>query len=138
MTTHPHRKRHGRRRSGLDRGSVTVEFAIAAPLVLFLLILIVQFALWAHATHIAQAAANAGVQATRVHGGTIAAGQAQTQAVLDQMSGSTLTDPTVTVTRTPTEATVVVDGAATAVLPGLLLPVHASVTAPREIVPGTP
>jgi Flp pilus assembly protein TadG len=117
---------------------VTVEFAIAAPLVLFLLMLIVQFALWAHATHIAQAAANAGVQATRVHGGSIAAGQAQTQAVLDQMSGSTLTDPTVTVTRTPTGATVTVEGAATAVLPGLSLPVHASVTAPRETVPGTP
>lgn len=125
----------GKRRGGRDRGSVTVEFAIAAPLVLFLLMLIVQFALWAHATHIAQAAANAGVQATRVHGGTVAAGEAQTQAVLDQLSGGTLTGPTVTVSRTPTEATVTVDGAATAVLPGLSLPVHASVTAPREIVP---
>jgi Flp pilus assembly protein TadG len=115
---------------------VSVEFAIAAPLVLFLLMLIIQFALWAHATHIAQAAANAGVQATRVHGGTIAAGEAQTQAVLDQLSGSTLADPTVTVSRTPTAATVTVDGAATAVLPGLSLPVHASATAPRELVPG--
>jgi Flp pilus assembly protein TadG len=115
---------------------VSVEFAIAAPLVLFLLMLIVQFALWAHATHIAQAAANAGVQATRVHGGTIAAGEAQTQAVLDQLSGSTLTGATVTVARTPTGATVTVDGAATAVLPGLVLPVHASATAPRELVPG--
>jgi len=123
-------------RGGRDRGSVTVEFAIAAPLMLFLLMLIVQFALWAHATHIAQAAANAGVQATRVHGGTIAAGEAQTQAVLDQMSGSTLADPTVTVSRTPTAATVTVDGTATAVLPGLSLPVHATVTAPRELVPG--
>ena len=132
MTTHPQRKRRG----GRDRGSVTVEFAIAAPLVLFLLMLIVQFALWAHATHIAQAAANAGVQATRVHGGTVAAGEAQTQAVLDQLSGSTLAGPTVTVTRTPTAATVTVDGAATAVLPGLSLPVHATVTSPREIVPG--
>jgi Flp pilus assembly protein TadG len=134
MTTQPHRKARG----GRDRGSVSVEFAIAAPLVLFLLMLIIQFALCAHATHIAQAAANAGVQATRVHGGTIAAGEAQTQAVLDQMSGSTLTDPTLTVTRTPTEATVTVEGAATPVLPGLSLPVHASVTAPRETVPGTP
>ena len=125
-------------RGGRDRGSVTVEFAIAAPLVLFLLMLIVQFALWAHATHIAQAAANAGVQATRVHGGTIAAGEAQTQAVLDQMSGSTLAGPTVTVTCTPTAATVTVDGTATAVLPGLSLPVHATVTSPRELVPGTP
>jgi Flp pilus assembly protein TadG len=134
MTTQPHRKARG----GRDRGSVSVEFAIAAPLVLFLLMLIVQFALWAHATHIAQAAANAGVQATRVHGGSIAAGQAQTQAVLDQMSGSTLTGPTLTITRTPTGATVTVEGAAAAVLPGLSLPVHASVTAPRETVPGTP
>jgi hypothetical protein len=76
------------------------------------------------------------VQATRVHGGTTAAGEAQTQAVLDQLSGSTLTGATVTVSRTPTGATVTVDGAATAVLPGLSLPVHASATAPRELVPG--
>ncbi|MPZ28593.1 MAG: pilus assembly protein TadE [Micromonosporaceae bacterium] len=133
MTTHPRRERGGR-----DRGAVSVEFAIAAPLVLFLLLLIVQFALWAHATHIAQAAANAGVQATRVHGGSTAAGHEQTQAVLEQMAGSTLTDPAVSVARTATDATVTVDGAATEVLPGLSLPVHASVTAPREIVPGTP
>ena len=134
MTARPHRKRRG----GRDRGSVSVEFAITAPLVLFLLMLIIQFALWAHATHIAQAAANAGVQTTRVHGGSAAAGQEQTQAVLRQMSGSTLAEATVTVDRTTTSATVTVQGTAIPVLPGLSLPVHATVTAPLETTWGMP
>jgi Flp pilus assembly protein TadG len=137
MTAHP-RRPTARRPAGKDRGAVTVEFAIAAPLVLLLLLTIVQFALWAHATHIAQAAANAGVQTTRVHGGSAAAGQEQTQAVLRQMSGSTLAEATVTVDRTTTSATVTVHGTAIPVLPGLSLPVHATVTAPLETTRGTP
>lgn len=121
-----------------DRGSATVEFALAAPLAGLLLMLIVQFAMWAHATHIAQAAANSGVQTARIYGGSAASGEDTTQTVLDQLAGSTLTGASVTVTRTATDATVTVDGTAIAVLPGLSLPVHTSVTAPRERVPGVP
>jgi hypothetical protein len=94
--------------------------------------------MWAHATHIAQAAANTGVQAARVHGGSQQAGQADTQAVLDQMAGTVLTGTSVNVQVTATEATVTVTGHAMAVIPGISVLVHASVTAPRELLPGRP
>jgi Flp pilus assembly protein TadG len=121
-----------------ERGSTSVEITLAAPLAIFLLLLIVQCAMWAHATHIAQAAANTGVQAARVHGGSATAGQADTQATLDQMAGAVLTGTNVAVQVTSTEAVVTVTGTAMAVLPGINVPVHASVTAPRELIPGTP
>jgi Flp pilus assembly protein TadG len=123
---------------GRQRGSASVEITLAAPLAIFLLLLIVQYAMWAHATHVAQAAANTGVQAARVHGGGHQAGQADTQAVLDQMAGTVLTGTSVNVQVTATEATVTVTGHAMAVIPGMSVPVHASVTAPRELLPGTP
>jgi hypothetical protein len=94
--------------------------------------------MWAHATHIAQAAANTGVQAARVYGGSTSAGQQDTQAVLDQMAGHILTGTTVAVEVTGTRATVTVTGTAMAVLPGIAVPVHATVTAPREVVQGIP
>ena len=128
--------RSRKRRS--ERGSTSVEITLAAPLAIFLLLLIVQYAMWAHATHIAQAAANTGVQAARVYGGSATAGQEDTQAVLDQMAGSILTDTNVAVEVTGTRATVTVTGTAMAVLPGIAVPVHATVTAPREVVQGIP
>jgi Flp pilus assembly protein TadG len=123
---------------GRQRGSASVEITLAAPLAIFLLLLIVQYAMWAHATHIAQAAANTGVQAARVHGGSQQAGHADTQTVLDQMAGTVLTGTNVTVELTGTDANVTVTGQAMAVIPGISVPVHASVTAPRELIPGTP
>jgi Flp pilus assembly protein TadG len=123
---------------GRERGSASVEITLAAPLAILLLLLIVQYAMWAHATHIAQAAANTGVQAARVHGGSQQAGHADTQTVLDQMAGTVLTGTSVTVEVTAAEATVTVTGHAMAVIPGISVPVHASVTAPRELLPGTP
>ena len=121
-----------------QRGSATVEITIAAPLAIFLLLLVVQYAMWAHATHIAQAAANTGVQAARAHGGSTTDGHADTHAMLDQLAGAVLTGTSVTVDITPTEATVTVTGTAMSVLPGIQLPVRATVTAPREQIPGTP
>ena len=121
-----------------DSGAASVELALATPLLGLLLLLIVQFAMWAHATHIAQAAANQGVQSARAYGSTPAAGSADANAILDQMAGSILVDQTVTAERTTTTATVTVTGSAAAVLPGLTFPIRVSVTAPRETVPGTP
>jgi Flp pilus assembly protein TadG len=121
-----------------DRGSASVEVTIAAPLLVLLLLAVVQFAVWAHAMHIAQAAANTGVQTARAHGSTAHGGKQDTATILDQLAGRILTNRTVTAQRTATDATVTVSGTAQAVIPGLALPVRVSVTAPREKVPGTP
>jgi Flp pilus assembly protein TadG len=121
-----------------DRGSATVEVTLAMPLLGLLLLLIVQFAFWAHATHVAQAAANQGVQSARAYGSTASAGADDTTAILDQTAGSILVNRSVTANNTATTSTVTVTGKAAAVVPGLSLPITVSVTAPREKVPGMP
>ena len=119
-----------------DRGSASAEFAIAAVLFGLLLFAGVQFAMWAHATHMAQAAANSGVQTTRVLGGSAEAGNAQAATMLAQLSGNVLHDPQITATRTTTTATVRITGKATSILPLLPdLPVSVTVTAPCEQLP---
>jgi Flp pilus assembly protein TadG len=119
-----------------DRGSASAEFAIAAVLFGLLLMMGVQFALWAHATHMAQAAANTGVQTTRVLNGSAEAGNADTATMLAQLSGNVLHDPQIAVTRTTTTATVRITRNAPTILPLLPdLPVSVTVTAPCEQLP---
>jgi Flp pilus assembly protein TadG len=50
---------------GSDRGASAVELAILAPALLFVSLMIVQFALWLDATHAALAAAQEGDRAAR-------------------------------------------------------------------------
>ncbi len=82
-----------------DRGSVSVELVIATPLLLFMLLAIIQFALWSHATHIAQAAASQGLAAARAQDGTAAAGAAGALQMLDQLDSGPLTGASVTADR---------------------------------------
>jgi Flp pilus assembly protein TadG len=116
-----------------ERGAATTELVIVMPLLLSMVLVIAQWALWAHATHIAQAAASEALSAARVHGGTVAAGQAQAQHVLSQLGRGPLTSPQVSVTRDAHRAAVTITGAATSVLPFLRLPVHAEVAGPVEV-----
>lgn len=101
------------------------DLALAAPLVMLILLTIAQFALWSHATHIAQAAATAGLSDTRAHGGTTADGRARTLAVIAQLGHGPLHEVTVHATRTADQARVEVRGVAATVIPFLQLPVHA-------------
>jgi len=111
---------------------------IAMPLLILLILLIAQFALWEHATHIAQAAAARGLAAARASGGTAAAGTAEAQQVLAQLGQGPLRDPTVSVTRDGQHAAVRVSGTATAVLPFLRLRAHGEATGPVEVFRGSP
>jgi Flp pilus assembly protein TadG len=115
-----------------DRGSVSVELVIATPLLLMMLLAIVQFALWSHATHIAQAAASQGLAAARVQGATTTAGRAGAQRVLDQLGQGPLTEASITSGRTADSASVAVTGVASSVIPFLRLPVHAEAAGPLE------
>lgn len=122
------------RRGSSDRGAGAAEMVIAVPLLMLLILLVVQFAIWAHATHVAQATAEEALAAARVQGGTAAAGQARAQQVLDQIGSAVLTSPHISVTRTAPSATVQVRATAEQVLPvpGLTLPVRATVAGPAE------
>lgn len=125
-------RRPGPRRG--DRGAGAAELVIAVPLLMLLILLIVQFAIWAHASSVAQATAEEALAATRVQGGSAAAGQQRAAQVLSQVGRSVLVSPQVSVTRTAATATVQITGTAEEVLPvpGLAFPVRITVTGPVE------
>lgn len=115
-----------------DRGSVSAELVIATPLLLLMLMAIVQFALWSHATHIAQAAASQGLAVARSQNGTAAAGTYSAQQLLDQLAGGPLTGSAITSNRGAASASVNVSGTATSLVPFLSLAVHAEAVGPVE------
>ena len=105
---------------------------IAAPLLLLLIVLIIQFALYLHAEHVAQAVATQAMTAARLQGGSTAAGQAEASSVLAQLGHGLLIDPHVAVTRTATVAQANVTAGVEAVVPFWHVGVHATVTGPVE------
>ena len=87
------------RRARGEHGSSSLQTVLVMPLLLLLITLIVQFALWYHASHIAIAAAQDGARAARVEGGTELDGRGRAQQILDQLGTNVLVDSSVTVTR---------------------------------------
>jgi hypothetical protein len=129
-----------RRRAGGDRGAGSAEIVIAVPLLMLLILLVIQFAVWEHAEGIAHATAEEALAAARVRGGTAASGQQRATQVISQIGSSVLVGPQVSVTMTPADVTVEVTGTAERVLPvpGLSFPVTVTVTGPVErFVPAT-
>ena len=119
------------RRRG-ERGSTTTEAVLVTPALIFLVMLVVQFGLWFHAQHVAQAAAEEGARAGRAERGSSAAGRDRTNAFLDQAGPTILTGRQVTVGRTPEAVTITVGGRSRQVVPGYSLPIRAVASSPLE------
>jgi Flp pilus assembly protein TadG len=115
-----------------ERGAGSVELVIATPVLLLLILLIAQFALYLHATHVAQAAASQALSAARVRDGSAAAGSAEAQRVLSQLGSGPLQGSSVNVQRGASQASVTITGTATSVLPFITLAVHAEAVGPVE------
>lgn len=115
-----------------DRGAGTAELVIATPLLLLLILLIVQFALYLHATHIAQAAASEALSAARVSGGTASAGNTEGQRILTQLGSGPLRGTSVNVRRGDSQASVTVTGTVMNVIPFMTFTVHAEAAGPVE------
>jgi hypothetical protein len=113
-----------------DEGLSTVELAILMPVLLFWMLLIVQFGLWWHAKQVAVAAATAAVDVTRVPGGTEPDGEAEARAVL--ASAGHLGAPAVEVARGATAVEATVAGDAPRLVPGFSWRVGARVSSPVE------
>jgi Flp pilus assembly protein TadG len=120
------------RRARGEHGSSSLQTVLVMPLLLLLITLIVQFALWYHASHIAIAAAQDGARAARVEGGTELDGRGRAQQIIDQLGANVLVEPSVTVTRDAQVARVEVHGYAPELIPGLRLPVDAVSTGTVE------
>lgn len=115
-----------------ERGSTTTEAVLVTPALLFLVMLVVQFGLWFHAQHVAQAAAEEGSRAARAERGTAAAGRDRTNAFLDQAGPRILVDRQVTAGRTADTVTITVEGRSRPVVPGFSLPIRAVASSPVE------
>jgi Flp pilus assembly protein TadG len=127
-----HRRVRRFRRWGGESGAVAAELVIATPLLLLLIMGVVQFALWEHATGIAEAAAQQGLSVARLQGETAQAGSTETRSILDQIGTGVLVGPQVTATRTASATTVVVSGHAESVVGIFTLPVRAVAAGPTE------
>jgi Flp pilus assembly protein TadG len=108
----------------------TIQVAILFPVVLFWIMLIVQYGLWWHAKQVANAAAAEGADAAQVSSGTARDGEDAAASYLAQ-SGN-LGNVTITVVREPTVVIVDVSGDAPQLVPGFEWSVSAHASAPVE------
>ena len=115
-----------------ERGYVTTEVVLLTPVLLLLVMLVVQFGLWLHAQHVAQAAADEGLRDARTASVSLADAEARASAFLDQTASSVIEDRSLSVERDGDIARVVVVGDAPAVVPGLELGIRAVAAAPVE------
>jgi hypothetical protein len=115
-----------------DRGAASVEVVLATPLALTMMLLVVQFGLWLHAQHIADAAATQAVAAARVDGGTTRAGTDQAHIAVNQFGDGPLHIDWVSVSRGADQVEVRIEGRCTAVIPMFDIPVAARARGPVE------
>jgi hypothetical protein len=102
------------------------------PLLVLLVVGTVQFGVWLHATHTAQAIAAQALQDTRVSQGSVAAGREQAEALMTAAGRRVILHPSVEVVRDAQRARVAIHGQAQQVLPFLSAPVTVSVSGPVE------
>jgi Flp pilus assembly protein TadG len=115
-----------------ERGDATVEAVLATPVLLLLILTVIQFGLWYHAVHTAQAAAQEGVRAARVEGATAVDGQRRAEGFMADAAPTLVDDVAVDASRDTEAAHVTVRGTLHSLIPGVELPVHAEADSPIE------
>ncbi|WP_408648606.1 TadE/TadG family type IV pilus assembly protein [Streptomonospora mangrovi] len=104
--------------------------AVATPLLLLLVLLVIQVAVWMHGDHTAATVARQTVETARAAEAPDA--QAQAEAFADEIGGTVLGDPTILVERGEVSVRVVVEAEVPSLIPGLTWPVRHELTAPVE------
>jgi Flp pilus assembly protein TadG len=103
------------------------------PVILLLILGAVQLGVAWYARHVAHTVADTALDSARAEQATEAQAEQAAAELLDQLGGGgLLTDVTVQVDRSTTEATVRVEGEAVHVVPGLSLPVVVELTGPVD------
>jgi Flp pilus assembly protein TadG len=116
-----------------DRGSVTLEVSILAPVLLLVVFTIIQVGLWSYARSLALGAAQEGVAAGRAYRAPAEAGRVRAESFLDATAGDSLVGISVTSAATAATLRVEVTGRALSVLPGVPgLPVRQHAEGPIE------
>lgn len=113
-----------------EDGLTSTELAVVMPVLIALVLVPFQIALWWHAHQVADAAAREAVDAAQVVTATEDEGIQAAESFLD--AAGNLTEPEVTVTRTTETVSVEVTGRAPRLLPGFDWQVTARAAAPIE------
>jgi hypothetical protein len=109
--------------------------AILTPVMLLLVTVSTQAALWQEADHVALAAAESGVAAGAEVGGSPDGAKGEAMSAASQMGSGVLISPGVTVTESGGLVTVTVTGQSEQLVPGIPVSVSASASAPLEGLP---
>jgi len=123
--------RQARRGVGED-GMVSTEFVIIVPVVIFVLWLAIQLAMWAMAAQAVQAAAAAGGQSARLLRGSGAQAQIAAQDALSGLGGNMVQNPTVGVNTIGQNTVVEVSAHVYRVLPFFNVSVTGKSQAPQQ------
>jgi Flp pilus assembly protein TadG len=116
-----------------ERGSTSVQMVILMPVLFLVMFLGLQAALFYHARTVAIAAAQQGARAAGAETGSASDGIAAAKSFIAAAGGSdVLEHASVSGSRSATQATVTVQGAALSVIPGWSPMVQQSATVPVE------
>ncbi len=138
-TGHTHHPRHraGAPPRARDCGSASLQIVVLMPALFLMMFVGMQAALIYHGRTVAIAAAQEGARALATPTATLEAGRTAAQEFVDAAGGTdVLREVTVTVTRDPTTATVVVTGTTLSVVPGWVPHLIQQVSVPVERITG--
>ena len=121
-----------------DAGYSVLEAAITLPVVFFLTMFVVQWAIIWHARGVAQAAAQEGLRTASGYQATSAEGHDDAVNFLQQVSPGAMAAARVTVSRGATTITVTVKGPVPTIIPFARFDVDATATGPIESYRSTP
>lgn len=101
-----------------ERGETMTQTVIVAPVLFLLIMIVLQFALTAHAQNVAEAAAQEGVAAARRFDAGATDGRTKAADALANLGPKMLSNRSIHVSRSQTTATVTVTGKVLSVVPG--------------------
>ena len=114
-----------------ERGAIAIEFMLVISMLIVVFLIMLQYAVRAHAQRVATAAAEEGLAAATAYDGSAAAGRKVAQDYVRNL-GSALHRPTVSAERGATTAQVAVAGEVDQLVPFLTVRVSVEVEGPVE------
>lgn len=115
-----------------ERGSASTQVVLVTPAVILLTMLVFQFALYQHASHVVTAAAQHGATAAQLERGSEAAGREAALGFLGRADRGLLRDTSVDVRRDPAGAHVTVRAGVVSLVPGFSFAVLGAADGPTE------
>lgn len=115
-----------------ERGSASAQVVLTTPVLVLALMLVFQFALYQHASHVVTAAAQHGAAAAQTERGSATAGRREAERFLGRTGDGLLRAPTVEVARGPDTSRVVVRAGVVSLVPGFAFTVRGAADGPTE------